>query len=342
MMLKKFCKALTFAVVSVLAAGSQAQAAEPIELKLATFEPPHAFAASKVLAAWAEKVNKDSGGRLKVKVYAGGVLGKPPQQYDSVKGGVADIAWTVLGYIGGQFPLSSVIDLPFLTTSSSSATRALNTLYADGYLDAEFAGVKNIGMHTMHAYQLHFRDKKVTAPGDFKGLKMRVPSKIMGSIITKLGATPVRVPAPGTYEALQRGVLDGTPFPYAAVSSFRLGDVTRYHTEINISNTAFALLMNEDKYNSLPDDLKKVIDANSGHAFGDWAGKLIDANDAKQREVISALEGHEVTVLNEAQLAPFKKILDPVTDEWLADMKSKGLDGQGVLARTKEVIAKMN
>jgi TRAP-type C4-dicarboxylate transport system substrate-binding protein len=342
MMLKKLCKALTFAAVSILAAGTQAQAAEPIELKLATFEPPHAFAASKVLAAWAEKVNKDSGGRLKVKLYAGGVLGKPPQQYDSVKGGVADIAWTVLGYIGGQFPLSSVTDLPFLTTTSRAATRSLNTLYAEGYLDAEFAGVKNIGMHTMHAYQLHFRNKKVTSPEDLKGLKLRVPSKIMGSIITKLGATPVRVPAPGAYEALQRGVLDGTPFPYAAVSSFRLGDVTKYHTEINISNTAFALLMNEDKYNSLPDDLKKVIDANSGHAFGDWAAALIDANDAKQREVISALKGHEITVLSDAELAPYKKLLAPITDEWLADMKSKGLDGQGVLARTLEVISKTN
>ena len=341
-MLKKMCKFLTIVTACFLTVTSQAQAEDPIELKLATFEPPHAFAASKILAAWADKVNKESGGRLKVKVYAGGVLGKPPQQYDSVKGGVADIAWTVLGYIGGQFPLSSVADLPFLTTTSKAATRALNTLYAEGYLDAEFAGVKNVGMHTMHAYQLHFRNKKVTAPEDFKGLKLRVPSKIMGSIITKLGATPVRVPAPGTYEALQRGVLDGTPFPYAAVSSFRLGDVTKYHTEINISNTAFSLLMNEDKYNSLPDDLKAVIDANSGHAFGDWAAKLIDANDAKQREVIAAMKGHEVTVLSSDEVAQYKSLLSPITDEWLADMKSKGLDGQKVLARTKEVISQTN
>ena len=280
---------LGLAAAAVFALGTQARAAETIELKLATFEPPHAFAASKVLKAWADKVNKDSGGRLNVKVFAGGVLGKPPQQYDIVKGGVADIAWTVLGYIGGQFPLSSVADLPFLTTSSKGATRALNTLYAEGYLDKEFAGVKNIGLHTMHAYQFHFKDKKVTSPSGFKGLKIRTPSKIMGNVLTKLGATPVRVPAPGTYEALQRGVLDGTPFPYAAVGSFRLADVTKYHAEINISNTAFGLLMNEDKYNSLPDDLKQVIDANSGHAFGDWAAKLIDANDAKQKKVIAGV-----------------------------------------------------
>ena len=104
---------------------------------------------------------------------------------------------------------------------------------------------------------------------------------------------------------------------------------------------SFALLMNEKKYNSLPDDLKKVIDANSGHAFGDWAAALIDSNDAKQKEVIGAMEGHEVTVLSGADLDVFKKLLEPVEGEWLADMKSKNLDGAKVLARTKEIIAKM-
>ena len=108
------------------------------ELKLATFEPPKAFIASKILAAWATKVNQCSG-TLNVKMYAGGVLGSPPKQYDIVTSGVADISWTVLGYIGGQFPLSSVIELPFLTKTSRAGTTALNTLFNEGYLDKEMA-----------------------------------------------------------------------------------------------------------------------------------------------------------------------------------------------------------
>jgi TRAP-type C4-dicarboxylate transport system substrate-binding protein len=333
---------LGMAMTIALSLGGQTKAADAIELKLATFEPPHAFAASAILKAWAEKIGKDSGGRLKVKVFAGGVLGKPPQQYDIVKGGVADIAWTVLGYIGGQFPLSSVVELPFMTTSSKGATRALNTLYEEGYLDNEFKGVKNIGLHTMHSFQFHFRDKNVTKVSQFKGMKMRVPSKVLGKILTKLGATPVRVPAPGSYEALQRGVLDGTPFPYAAVGSFRLGDVTKYHSEINISNASFGLLMNEKKYNSLPDDLKKVIDANSGHAFGDWAAALIDANDAKQKEAIAAMEGHEISVISGADLDEYKSLLSTLNSEWLDEMKSKDLPGDKVLKRAMEVIAEAN
>ena len=275
-------------------------------------------------------------------VFAGGVLGKPPQQYDIVKGGVADIAWTVLGYIGGQFPLSSVVELPFMTVSARGGTRALNTLFAEGYFDKEFEGVKNLGLHTMHGFQLHFKEKNITKVSQFKGLKMRVPHKLLGKMLAKLGATPVRVPAPGAYEALQRGVLDGTPFPYAAIGSFRLGDVTKYHAEVNISNAAFGLLMNKNKYDSLPADLQKVIDANTGHAFGDWAAKLIDANDARQKENIRAMEGHAITLISGANLAEYKKVLKPLAAEWLKEMKGKKLDGDSVLARAKEIIAVYN
>jgi TRAP-type C4-dicarboxylate transport system substrate-binding protein len=317
-------------------------AADPIELKIATFEPPHAFAASAILKGWADKINEQSEGRLNVKIFAGGVLGKPPQQYDIVKGGVADIAWTVLGYIGGQFPLSSVIELPFMSDTAEGGTRALNTLSEEGYFDKEMSDIHLIGLHTMHSFQFHFKDKKVTEVDQFKGLKMRVPGKVYANIITKLGATPVRVPAPGAYEALQRGVLDGTPFPYAAVGSFRLGDVTKYHAEVNLGNAAFGLLMNKEKYQSLPDDLKKIIDDNSGHVFGDWAAALIDANDAKQRANIAAMEGHEITVVEGAALEKFRSVLKPVTTEWLAEMKEKDLDGDKVFERAQELTGTMN
>ena len=170
--------------------------ASATELKLATFEPPKAFIASKILAAWADKVNKCSNGALNVKMYAGGVLGRPPKQYDIVTSGVADISWTVLGYIGGQFPLSSVVELPFLTKTSKAGSRALNTLFEEGYLDKEMAGIKLIGLHSNPGYQIHMKDTKVVKPADFKGKKMRVPSKIAGTILKTLGATGVKVPAP--------------------------------------------------------------------------------------------------------------------------------------------------
>ena len=140
-------------------------------------------------------------------------------------------------------------------------------------------------------------------------------------------------------EALQKGVLDGTPFPYTAIGSFRLQDVTKYHTELNISNATFGLIMNEDKYNSLPDNLKKVIDNNSGHAFGDWAASLIDAQNAKMKDEVMGLDGHVITIASDDVLAEYKSILAPVESEWLDEMQGKGLDGQAVLNRAREVIA---
>ncbi len=294
-------------------------ASSATELKLATFEPPKAFIASKILAAWATKVNQCSG-TLNVKMYAGGVLGSPPKQYDIVTSGVADISWTVLGYIGGQFPLSSVIELP------------------EGYLDKEMAGIKVIGLHSNPGYQIHMKDTKVVKPADFKGKKMRVPSKIAGTILKTLGATGVKVPAPGTSEALSKGVVDGTPFPYTAVGSFRLFDVTKYHTEVNITNATFGLIMNEDKFNSLPAGAQACINKFSGHAFGDWASGLIDNQNAIMKNEISKRDGHEIIIASDDVIAEYKKILAPIESNWLKEMSGKGLDGDAVLNRAREII----
>ena len=316
--------------------------ASATELKLATFEPPKAFIASKILAAWADKVNKCSNGALNVKMYAGGVLGSPPKQYDIVTSGVADISWTVLGYIGGQFPLSSVVELPFLTKTSKAGSRALNTLFEEGYLDKEMAGIKLIGLHSNPGYQIHMKDTKVVKPADFKGKKMRVPSKIAGTILKTLGATGVKVPAPGTSEALNKGVIDGTPFPYTAIGSFRLFDVTKYHTEVNITNATFGLIMNEGKYNGLSSAAKACVDKHSGQWFGDWASNLIDTQNAKMRVQVENTPGHEITVASDSVLAEYKKILAPIESDWLAEMKGKGLDGDAVLKRAREVISKID
>jgi len=308
------------------------------ELKLATFEPPKAFIASKILAAWASKVNACANGEATVKMFAGGVLGSPPKQYDIVTSGVADISWTVLGYIGGQFPLSSVIELPFLTRTSKAGTTALNTLFNEGYLDKEMAGIKVIGLHSNPGYHVHMKETKVVNPADFKGKKMRVPSKIAGTILKTLGATGVKVPAPGTSEALNKGVVDGTPFPYTAIGSFRLFDVTKYHTELHVTNATFGLIMNEKKYNDLTNRSQDCIDKYSGHAFGDWASNLIDNQNAKMKNEVSKREGHEIIIPSADVIAEYKKILSPIESDWLAEMKGKGLDGDAVLKRAKQII----
>tara|TARA_B100000131_G_scaffold179620_1_gene173302 strand:+ start:637 stop:1659 length:1023 start_codon:yes stop_codon:yes gene_type:complete len=327
-------------VIAIFSLGvvTSAQANSHTLLKLATFEPPKAFIASKILGGWAKKVNDCAQGDLNVKLFAGGVLGSPPKQYDIVTSGVADISWTVLGYIGGQFPLSSVIELPFLTKTSRAGTTALNTLYNEGYLDKEMADIKVIGLHSNPGYQIHMKSEKVVKPADFKGKKMRVPSKIAGTILKTLGATGVKVPAPGTSEALNKGVVDGTPFPYTAVGSFRLFDVTKYHTEVNITNATFGLIMNKKKFADLTLKGQACINKFSGHEFGDWASRLIDNQNAIMKNEISKLDNHEIIIASDADIAEYKKILAPIESDWLKEMQGKGLDGDAVLKRAREII----
>ena len=238
--------------------------------------------------------------------------------------------------------MSSVIELPFLTKTSKAGSRALNTLYEEGYLDKEMAGIKLIGLHSNPGYQIHMKSDKVVRPADFKGKKMRVPSKIAGTILKTLGATGVRVPAPGTSEALNKGVIDGTPFPYTAIGSFRLFDVTKYHTEVNITNATFGLIMNQGKYDGLSAKGKGCVDKFSGQWFGDWASGLIDSQNAKMRVEVENKPGHEIIVASDDVIAEYKKILAPIEANWLAEMKGKGLDGDAVLKRARQIISKID
>tara|TARA_E500000081_G_scaffold147728_1_gene172334 strand:+ start:539 stop:1294 length:756 start_codon:yes stop_codon:yes gene_type:complete len=233
---------------------------------------------------------------------------------------------------------SSVIELPFLTKTSKAGTTALNSLFKEGYLDKEMSDIKVIGLHSNPGYQIHMKDTKVVKPEDFKGKKMRVPSKIAGTILKTLGATGVKVPAPGTSEALSKGVVDGTPFPYTAVGSFRLFDVTKYHTEVNITNATFGLIMNKDKFNSLPSGAQACINKFSGHDFGDWAANLIDSQNAVMKNEISKRADHEIIIASDDVIAEYKKILAPIESNWLKEMSGKGLDGQAVLNRAREII----
>ena len=206
------------------------------------------------------------------------------------------------------------------------------------FLDKEMAGIKVIGLHSNPGYQIHMKDTKVVKHADFKGKKMRVPSKIAGTILKTLGATGVKVPAPGTSEALSKGVVDGTPFPYTAVGSFRLFDVTKYHTEVNITNATFGLIMNEDKFNSLSAGAQACINKYSGHAFGDWASGLIDNQNAIMKNEISKRDDHEIIIASDDVIAEYKKILAPIEANWLKEMSGKGLDGDAVLNRARQII----
>ena len=171
---------------------------------------------------------------------------------------------------------------------------------------------------------------------------MRAPTRICTRMLTALGATPVQMPAPQVPESLAKGVVDGASLPWEVVPALKVNEVTKFHTETGpgkrkMSNTIFVVAMNEAKYNSLPPELKKVIDANSGAEASTWAGEVWDSTIAPGRK--SATDrGNAVTILSDAEYQRWIKATDSVDDDWVKEATAKGADGKKLLEAARALL----
>jgi len=198
---------LAAALIAPLPAGAQ-----QVTLRLHTHVPPVA-GSYKNLAWWAEKVETDSGGRLKIQMFGSNQLGgKAEDIYDQVKSGVVDIGWTLPGYKASLFPVTSAFELPFIGAEASIASAALDE-FARKWAKAEWSAVHPIVFHSAGVSVLHMKTRKVETLEDFKGLKIRTPSRISTAAISALGSTPVPIPGLKITEALMRDVVDGAVTP---------------------------------------------------------------------------------------------------------------------------------
>ena len=324
-----------------LAAMTGAAAAQEVTLRVQHFLSADAPIQKGVLEPWEKAVEEQSGGRIDVQLYPSMQLGgKPPQLYDQARDGVVDVAWTLLGYTPGRFPASEAFELPFMSGTATETTMALQE-YQAKYLTEELKDVHPLLIHAPAAYKFHTKDKPVESMDDLKGLKIRAPSRTMTDGLNALGATAVGMPVPEVPQALTTGVIDGAVIPWEVFGSLRIESVTKDHTEFGaenggLSTSVMALVMNKAKYDALPDDLKKVIDDNSGAALAEMAGKAFDdAEVAERQKAVDA--GHTITVISEDQLAPWKEASQPVIDAWV---KSMGDNGQAMLDDAKAMLAK--
>lgn len=333
-----FCRLQSFAALalSLAAAGVSAQT---ITLKVHHFLPPSSTAHSKIITPWCDKIAKDSGGRLKCQVYPSMQMGgTPPQLFDQAKDGVADIIWTVPGYQAGRFPVSEAFELPFMVNDSERASRGL-WHYAMKNATAEFKGVRPILFHVHDGALLHTSKRQVKALEDFKGLKVRAPTRLGTKMVAALGATPVPMPLPQAAEALSKGVIDGVMIPWEAVPTLKFEEVAHYHAEMpanspQMLNVVFILAMNQARYDSLPADLKKVIDANSGAERSAWAGRIFTEEGVGGRKAAEARKNTFFT-LPEAELKRWITATGQIDDEWVKDMNAKGFDGKRLLDEAK-------
>jgi TRAP-type C4-dicarboxylate transport system substrate-binding protein len=311
--------------------------AETINLKMSHFMPTK-HTQHKVMEKWAETVEEESGGRLKVTIYPGGALGKPPDQYDSAVKGITDIAFGLQSYTAGRFPLTSVLRLPFMVSSGEQGSAVLWDLYQK-YLKDEYQDAKVLWMFCHGPGQIMTTRKEVKTLQDMKGLKLRTPGAVMSRVLRAFGAIPVTTPITQVYTGLERRTLDGLSGPWEIMLPFKLYEKVQYVTEANIYTQTFFMAMNKEKYESLPEDLRKIIDANSGKEMSIRAGKAYDAADEPSREV-SIENGVSVYTLPEAERARWKEAAMPIRENWVTEMEAKGLPGREVLDYTLKALKK--
>ncbi|MDC0660109.1 TRAP transporter substrate-binding protein [Leisingera sp. SS27] len=322
--------------------GAMPAYAQEVTLKLHQFLPAQANVPKLILDVWADNVEESSGGRIKIDRFPSMQLGgKPPELMDQAIDGVADIVWTVVGYTPGRYPSTEVFELPFMMTNARAVSHAYWEMFDKHMKDTEFKDVHILGTWVHGPGMIH-TSGPVETPEDLEGMKIRGGGRSVNALLTELGATPVGMPVPAIPEGLSKGVIDGTTIPWEVTAALKVPELVENHTEFTgkaLYTLTFVLAMNKEKYESLPDDLKKAIDENSGLEFSVFAGGTQADSDGPSREMALDL-GNNVITLDEDQTAIWRERAQPIYDQWIADMKERGIDGAALIEEASGLIEK--
>jgi TRAP-type C4-dicarboxylate transport system substrate-binding protein len=319
-------------------------AQQSVTLKFHTFMAPQSNVWLNMHKAWMDKVEKDSGGRIKFEGYPAMQLGGTPVQlYDQARDGVVDIVWTLPGNTANRFPRVEVFELPFMMSNAEATSKAYWE-YVQTVAPDEFKETQVLALQVHGPGVIHTAEKAVRNVNDMRGLKMRAPTRQVTKLMAALGATPVGMPLPQIPDALSKGTINGCVIPWEVVPSVKVHELTKNHAEFDpaggsLYTTTFVMAMNKAKYNSLPPDLKKVIDANSGMATSAWLGKVQQAGDAAGRKA-AADRGNTIFTVSANDAQEFRRRSRQIEVEWMEDMNKKGFDGRKLLDTARALIDK--
>ena len=324
----KFAGSCVAALLALgVAAGAQAQ--QKIEMKLAYFViDQHAM--SKWLINWSEQLETGSGGRISVKRFPAAQMGPTPGHYDFARTGQADASWFLHGGTPGRFPLTELINLPFMAGSAEIGTKVINdTELRAKHLDGEHKGVKVLMLFTHQPGGPHTTKKAIRSLDDFKGMRLRFASPTVRDFVQALGATPVGVPPTEISEQLSKGTIDGAFIDYGGAGiAFKLGGTVKYSTELYAYMTSFGLALNEEFWNKLPPDLKKLmIDTTTGKEKE--VGEAWDGLDVPGKKALMD-GGGEAIRLSAAENDKVRKIGAELSEKHIKDMDAKGLPASAV------------
>ncbi len=336
----------TFAYLAGLALGAAFTihaGAQEVTLTVQHFVSPKAPPHAEFIAPWAERIEAQSKGRIKVEIFPSMSLGgKPPELYRQVRDGAVDIVWTLIGYTPGVFPRSEVFELPTVHDGSAFATNLAIRDNFDAIAD-DYEDLKPLLVHVHAGQAIHLREKDVTSLADVKGLKIRVPSRTGAWLIEAWGAEPVGMPVPALPQALSKGTVDGAMVPFEIMPPLKLQELTDHSVMgpdgSRFGTSVFLFAMNKERYESLPGDLKAIIDANSGAAIAEEAGKIWDQVEAPGIAA-QIKSGGTIHQLSPEAKAEFDAVSASVVTRWIEETRGKGFDGQALVEAARASVAK--
>jgi TRAP-type C4-dicarboxylate transport system substrate-binding protein len=317
---------------------------QEVTLRLHTFLPPVSNPVRHFLQPWADKVTKESKGRMKVQVYPSMQLGgKATQLLPQVRDGVVDIVWALPGFTPGVMPKLEVFELPFLHRNTRSTVLALQE-YVDLHMKKEFEPYHVLLVHT-HAGALFMTRDPINKVEDFQGMKIRAYSRTNAWILEALGAAGLQLPLPELVPMLSKGTISGSILPYEIAPAMKMEELTSHFTLLappqeRLSTAIFTFLMNKAKYESLPPDLKKVIDNNSGPNLVPIAIETWDRIELDGEKVMRSKPKNTFVHLSAEETAKFKKKVEPVFERFRKLLDDSGADGKKVIADAEKLIEK--
>lgn len=308
--------------------------AEVIELNMSYHAPLPASLTQAIIIPWADNIEVATGGRVDIIQHPGGTLLGVADAYDGVLSRICDIAQLATEEYPGRFPRSGIDNLPYIYPNTEIAGVVAHEIINKYCVDTELQEVKMLITMPLHM-QHYLGNEPVETLEDFDGLNIRSPGKVASDLIVAYGATPIALDTSELFSALDTGMVDATFFTFSGSLAFGIKDVTKYATQCGVMTNVFRLVMNKEVFNSLPDDIKKIIDENS---TPEVSRKYSADHEATEENYLQAINNAirrkgdpPIYIVPEDELARWKAAAQPVVDEWVAEMEDDGLPGQAMI-----------
>lgn len=322
---------------TVSPSAQKASAGNTYELTVISHDP-RTSATGEFLEAWAAAVREASDRRINILVYHNAAKAGIDEAYDYVLEGNADIAWGLQSAYEDQFPVTSVFSLPMLGIENAvQGSEALWDFYNEtDYMEDEYSPFHVLLLHANCESPISTVKEKITSVDDFKSMQIRANSGPSTLFVENLGAEPVSVPITSLYGSIRNQTCNAIITDWHAIRSFGFYGLCNYYLDENIGVSTYFMVMNQNSYDRLPEDLQKILDDTSAEAIQN--ASIWNDYEAEARKIITDVDPRAIYTLNDEEEQKLRAAADQTAKQWIEDMTEKGYDGQDIYDKALECI----